>query len=55
MGTRPSVHEELLQDQSIKEQGRHNVLVDNFLNAQCMIDPCKRPPRAPMLTRIDSL
>ncbi|EYE94660.1 aspartic endopeptidase Pep2 [Aspergillus ruber CBS 135680] len=34
MGIRPSAHEELLQDQSIKEQGRHNVLVDNFLNAQ---------------------
>jgi saccharopepsin len=34
MGIRPSIHEELLQDQSVKDQGRHNVLVDNFLNAQ---------------------
>lgn len=36
MGIRPSKHEELFQDTSIKPDGGHDVLVDNFLNAQCM-------------------
>lgn len=35
MGFRPS-DEDAFQDTSIKPEGGHDVLVDNFLNAQCM-------------------
>lgn len=37
MGFRPShAEEDVFQDTSIKPEGGHDVLVDNFLNAQCM-------------------
>ncbi|KAJ9193789.1 hypothetical protein DTO166G4_4676 [Paecilomyces variotii] len=34
MGIRPNQHEQLFQDTSLKQEGGHDVLVDNFLNAQ---------------------
>jgi saccharopepsin len=36
MGFRPSQPEDQFQDTSIKPEAGHDVLVDNFLNAQCM-------------------
>lgn len=40
MGVQPSVHEEeLFQDTSIHTDKGHDVLVDNFLNAQCKLTP----------------
>lgn len=36
MGLRPNMHREMFQDTSIKPNAGHDVLVDNFLNAQCM-------------------
>lgn len=36
MGYRPSYNEDMFQDTSLKTEGGHDVLVDNFLNAQCM-------------------
>lgn len=38
MGKQSSAHEQLLHDTSIKGQGNHDVALENFLNAQCMID-----------------
>lgn len=35
MGIRPNVHQELLEENSLNDMSRHDVLVDNFLNAQC--------------------
>jgi saccharopepsin len=38
MGIRPDRHQEMMfQDTSIKPQAGHDVLVDNFLNAQCKL------------------
>ncbi|KAH3124415.1 Vacuolar protease A, partial [Aspergillus fumigatus] len=34
MGIRPNVHQELLEENSLNDMSRHDVLVDNFLNAQ---------------------
>ncbi|RJE20550.1 Vacuolar protease A [Aspergillus sclerotialis] len=34
MGIRPSIHEDLFHDTSFKLNGKHDVLVDNFMNAQ---------------------
>ncbi|KAL2014216.1 hypothetical protein VTN00DRAFT_1741 [Thermoascus crustaceus] len=34
MGYRPSYNEDMFQDTSLKTEGGHDVLVDNFLNAQ---------------------
>ncbi|GFF87841.1 vacuolar protease A [Aspergillus lentulus] len=34
MGIRPNVHQELLEESSLNDMSRHDVLVDNFLNAQ---------------------
>lgn len=34
MGIRPSVHEQMFQNSPVNDMGRHDVLVDNFLNAQ---------------------
>lgn len=39
MGLHPSTQEKVLKDASIDEKGRHDVLLDNFLNAQCTIHP----------------
>lgn len=40
MGVRPSVHEEeLFRDTSFHADKGHDVLVDNFLNAQCKLIP----------------
>jgi hypothetical protein len=39
MGIRPERHQDLLHDTSMKPASGHDVLVDNFLNAQCMISP----------------
>jgi saccharopepsin len=36
MGIRPEKHQDLLHDTSMKPASGHDVLVDNFLNAQCM-------------------
>ena len=36
MGIRPSIKQDLLKENPINDMGRHDVLVDNFLNAQCM-------------------
>lgn len=35
MGIRPNIHNELLQETPINDLSRHDVLVDNFMNAQC--------------------
>lgn len=37
MGIRPEKHQDLLHDTSLKPASGHDVLVDNFLNAQCML------------------
>ncbi|GFF48089.1 vacuolar protease A [Aspergillus lentulus] len=34
MGIRPNVHQELLEESSLNDMSRHDVLLDNFLNAQ---------------------
>ncbi|EAW09715.1 pepsin-like aspartic protease [Aspergillus clavatus NRRL 1] len=34
MGIRPNIHKELLEENSFNDMSRHDVLVDNFLNAQ---------------------
>jgi saccharopepsin len=34
MGIRPNVHQELLEENSLNDMSRHDILVDNFLNAQ---------------------
>lgn len=39
MGIRPSIHKELVEENPINDMSRHDVLVDNFLNAQCMEIP----------------
>lgn len=35
MGIRPTTHEQMFQSSPVNDMGRHDVLVDNFLNAQC--------------------
>lgn len=42
MGIRPTVHEQMFQSSPVNDLGRHDVLVDNFLNAQCKVvcQPC---------------
>lgn len=40
MGLRASQNGDLFQDTSLKHEGGHDVLVDNFLNAQCMSFLC---------------
>jgi hypothetical protein len=44
MGIRPEKHQELLHDTSLKPASGHDVLVDNFLNAQCTISPVPQIP-----------
>ncbi|KAB8074696.1 aspartic peptidase domain-containing protein [Aspergillus leporis] len=34
MGIRPNIHQEILKENPINDLGRHDILVDNFLNAQ---------------------
>ncbi|PLB52866.1 aspartic endopeptidase Pep2 [Aspergillus steynii IBT 23096] len=34
MGIRPTTHEQMFQSSPVNDMGRHDVLVDNFLNAQ---------------------
>lgn len=37
MGIRPEKHQDLFHDTSLNPASGHDVLVDNFLNAQCKI------------------
>lgn len=34
------LYDNAFHDASLKEDGGHDVLVDNFLNAQCTVPPC---------------
>lgn len=42
MGLRPQMHKDMLHDTSFKPTAGHDVLVDNFLNAQCMAPHLRR-------------
>lgn len=37
MGVRPPLHEELFRESSVQGDANHDVLLDNFMNAQCTI------------------
>ena len=37
MGIRPTIREELFGQSSLQANGGHDVLLDNFMNAQCTI------------------
>jgi saccharopepsin len=39
MGIRPEKHQDLFHDTSFNPAAGHDVLVDNFLNAQCKMPP----------------
>lgn len=39
MGHRPQMQEDLFHDTSLKTLAGHDVLVDNFMNAQCTLPP----------------